>query len=116
MFKKNKTSTKNPISHSRLIVSDCYGIDHDEDDLEIVVEFFCVNHLTGKNDAFDLSFPNNTLDASCNDFFDFLDKSKIHFEDYEELLGLVLDASVYYDEEGKLVLRDQKLIARPPKR
>lgn len=112
-FRKNR---KNSPARARIIVRECYETDYEEDKLEIFVDLFCINHCTGQNGSIYITFPNDIHNDTCDDFFSFLKKSKIHFEDFEELVGLTFDAEIYFDDEDKPVLCNKQLVARPPKR
>lgn len=111
-----------PITHPfaigeyRAIVTDCRAEEITEGIVTIYVCLALVDLQTNDIYQYCDTIVNCLDNPRSVEFFDFLSASHIYFEEYEDLIGLIFNCSITYEQYGDTVLPilcKRKLLAKP---
>lgn len=105
-----------PAGRYRAFVIDAYAAEFSDGYVKAVLEYVLISHVTGLNYKFEETIVDHVDIAHSVEFFNFLEHNHIDFEEYDELVGMVLDTTLVYgvyDDKSVPILTNKTFVASP---
>ena len=107
-----------PVEKYRAILLDTSAVENSDGVINITFYYILICHRTGVHYKFKETITDNINIIRSLEFFQFLEFSRIEFENYDDLVGMVFDTIVNFEFlNGKEapILTNKELVAKPPK-
>lgn len=105
-----------PAGRYRAFLIDAYAAEISDGYVKVVLNYVLVYHATGSCYKFEETIVDHVDIAHSVEFFNFLEHNHIDFEEYDELVGMVLDTTLVYDvydDKSVPILTNKTFVASP---